>query len=59
MLIRSRTGISADGFVSSPGGGVPALAVAPGFGPDGDVHLVLRPDHAFPDGPAGLVGTPA
>jgi hypothetical protein len=59
MLIRSRMGISADAFVSSPGGGVPALAVAPGFEPDGDVHLVLRPDRAFADGPAGPAGTPA
>ncbi len=58
MLIRSRTGISADGFVGAPED-VPALAVAPGFEPDDDVHLVLRPDRAFPDGSAGLVGTPA
>jgi hypothetical protein len=32
MLIKSRMGISADGFVSTPGG-VPALAVAPVFEP--------------------------
>jgi hypothetical protein len=58
MLFKSRTAISADGFVSTPEG-VPGLAVAPGFEPDGDVHLVLRPDRTFPDGPAGLVCTPA
>jgi hypothetical protein len=58
MLFTSRMGISADGFVSTPGG-VPALAVAPGFEPDGGVRLVLRPDRAFPDGPAGSVCTPA
>jgi len=58
MLIGSRMGISADGLVSTPEG-VPALAVAPGFEPDGDVHLVLRPDRTFPDGPAELVCTPA
>ena len=32
MLIKSRMGISADGFVSTPEG-VPALAMAPGFEP--------------------------
>jgi hypothetical protein len=32
MLIKSRMGISADGFVSTPEG-VPALAIAPGFEP--------------------------
>lgn len=32
MLIRSRMGVSADGFVSTPGG-VPALAIMPGFEP--------------------------
>jgi dihydrofolate reductase len=32
MLIKSRMGISADGFVSTPEG-VPALAAAPGFEP--------------------------
>jgi hypothetical protein len=32
MLIKSRRGISADGFVSTPEG-VPALAIAPGFEP--------------------------
>jgi dihydrofolate reductase len=32
MLIRSRTGISVDGFAATPDG-VPALAVAPGFVP--------------------------
>ena len=32
MLIKSRIGTSADGFVSTPEG-VPALAVAPGFEP--------------------------
>ena len=32
MLIRSRMGMSADGFVATPDG-VPALAVAPGFVP--------------------------
>ena len=58
MLTRSRMGISAGGFVSPPGG-VPALAVAPGFEPDGEAHPVLQPDRAFPDGPAGLAGTPA
>ena len=58
MLIGSRRGISADGLVSTPEG-VPALTVAPGFEPDGEAHLALRPDRAFPDGPAGLVGTPA
>lgn len=34
MLIKSRMGISADGFVSTPEG-VPALAIAPGFEPGG------------------------
>jgi hypothetical protein len=58
MLLKSRMGISADGSVSTPDG-VPALAVAPGFEPEGGVRLVLRPDRAFPDGPAGSVGTPA
>jgi hypothetical protein len=58
MLFRSRTGIGADGFVSTPEG-VPALAVAPGFEPGGGVHLVLRPDRTFPGSPAGLVCTPA
>ena len=55
MLIRSRMGISADGFVSTPEG-VPALAIAPGFEPGvsrgyrlrsrpsgGDVRLVGGP----------------
>jgi hypothetical protein len=32
MLIKSRMGISADGFVSTPDD-VPALAIAPGFEP--------------------------
>ena len=58
MLFTSRMGISADGFVSTPGG-VPALAVAPGFEPDGGVRPMLRPVRAFPDGPAGSVCTPA
>ena len=54
MLIKSRMGISADGFVSTPAG-VPAVAIAPGFEPGvsrlsvaarpsgGDVHLVGGP----------------
>ena len=58
MLCKSRIATSADGFLSTHEG-VPALAVAPGFEPDGDVHLVLRPDRTFPDGPAELVCTPA
>ena len=57
MLLKSRMGISADGSVSTPDG-VPALAVAPGFEPDGEAHPVLQPDRAFPDGPAGSVGFP-
>jgi dihydrofolate reductase len=40
MLIKSRMGISADGFVSTPEG-VPAIAVAPGFEPG--------QSHGFPE----------
>ena len=45
MLIRSRMGISADGFVSTTDG-VPALAVMPGFVPG--------VSHGFPEFIDGL-----
>jgi hypothetical protein len=57
MLIKSRMGISADGFVSTPEG-VPALAIAPGFEP-GVSHGLLRAGRTFPDGSAELVYRPA
>ena len=45
MLIKSRMGISADGFVSTVAPPVPLT--------------LLRSDRTFPDGPAGLVYTRA
>jgi hypothetical protein len=59
MLIKSRMGISADGFVSTPEG-VPAIAIATGFeSGDSHGHPELRVDRTFPDGSAGLVYMPA
>jgi hypothetical protein len=73
MLIKSRMGISADGFVSTPEG-VPAIALATDF-ESGDSHgeglplspqgaspvplTLLRAERTFPDGSAELVYTPA
>jgi hypothetical protein len=51
MLIRSRMGVSADGFVGTPDG-VPALALMPGFVPG------VRADRVFPDGSAELSYAP-
>jgi hypothetical protein len=71
MMIRSRTGVSADGFVSTPEG-VPALAMTPGFEPgvshgypefiEGCDAVVMGRALScppFPDGSAELVYTPA
>jgi hypothetical protein len=69
MLIKSRMGVSVDGFVANTAG-VPALALAEGFvpgesgiplSPGGAPGLplrLLRADRFFPDGPAELVCTP-
>ena len=59
MLIKSRTGISADGFVSTPEG-VPAIAIGTGF-ESGHSHGYpeLRAERTFPDGSAEPVYTPA
>jgi len=47
LLIKSRMGISADGFVSTPEGAPPVPLT------------LLRSDRTFPDGSAELVYTPA
>jgi hypothetical protein len=63
MMIRSRMGVSADGFASTLQG-VPVLAMTPGFEPgiSHDYPEFIEDcdaDRTFPDGSAELVYTPA